>query len=181
MREDGLAFVAVGRERREVLERAQAFMALLEGYAEHVMDAVGAEPARRTSTRCAPRWTRRRAERSGLLRVLERLIGLDLKLRQYEQGKAFCDGVVARGGIAALNRAWAGPDALPTPRRARRPAGVAGPHRPARPGPRRGLSALWRVLTADVEPVFGLSQAEPGSPLISSKPTCDLAQSPRPV
>ena len=39
--------------------------------------------------------------------MLERLIGLDLKLRQYEQGKAFCDGVVAHGGIAALNRAWA--------------------------------------------------------------------------
>ena len=39
--------LAVGRERRAVLESAQAFMALLEGYAEHVMDAVGAEPARR--------------------------------------------------------------------------------------------------------------------------------------
>ena len=42
VREEGLAFVAVGRERRAVLESAQAFMALLEGYAEHVMDAVGA-------------------------------------------------------------------------------------------------------------------------------------------
>ena len=47
--------------------------------------------------------------------MLERLIGLDLKLRQYEQGKAFCDGVVAHGGIEALNRAWATPEALPSP------------------------------------------------------------------
>jgi coenzyme F420 biosynthesis associated uncharacterized protein len=112
VRENGLAFMAVGPERREGLERAQAFMALLEGYAEHVMDAVGATMLADVEAMRAA-MDRRRAERSGLLRVLERLIGLDLKLRQYRQGKAFCDGVVARGGIAALNRAWAGPDALP--------------------------------------------------------------------
>jgi coenzyme F420 biosynthesis associated uncharacterized protein len=112
LRENGLAFVSVGPERRAALESAQAFMALLEGYAEHVMDAVGATMLDDLDAMRAA-MDRRRSERSGLLRVLERLIGLDLKLRQYQQGKAFCDGVVARGGIAALNRAWAGPDALP--------------------------------------------------------------------
>jgi coenzyme F420 biosynthesis associated uncharacterized protein len=113
VRTDGLALVAVGAERRGTLESAQAFMALLEGYAEHVMDAVGADLlADLDAMRSA--MDRRRAERSGLLRVLDKLIGLDLKLRQYQQGKAFCDAVVARGGIAALNRAWAGPEALPT-------------------------------------------------------------------
>jgi coenzyme F420 biosynthesis associated uncharacterized protein len=113
VRTEGLAFVAVGPERRVLLESAQAFMALLEGYAEHVMDAVGADlltdlDAMRTAM------DRRRTERSGMLRVLEKLIGMDMKMRQYQQGKAFCDAVVARGGISALNRAWAGPDALPT-------------------------------------------------------------------
>jgi coenzyme F420 biosynthesis associated uncharacterized protein len=112
VREDGLAFVAVGRERRGLLEGAQAFMALLEGYAEHVMDAVGtALLADLDAMRAA--MDRRRTERSGLLRVLERLIGMDLKLRQYQVGKRFCDAIVARGGIAALNRAWAGPQSLP--------------------------------------------------------------------
>ncbi len=114
VREHGLAFVAVGEERRGVLDTAQAFMALLEGYAEHVMDAVGADLL---SDLDAMRGAmdRRRTERSGLLRLLEKLIGLDMKMRQYQQGKAFCDAVVARGGIAALNRAWAGPELLPTP------------------------------------------------------------------
>jgi coenzyme F420 biosynthesis associated uncharacterized protein len=113
VRDDGLAFMAVGGERRGVLETAQAFMALLEGYAEHVMDAVGASMlADLEAMRAA--MDRRRQERSGLLRVLEKLIGLDLKLRQYQLGKAFCDAVVARGGITALNRAWAGPETLPT-------------------------------------------------------------------
>jgi coenzyme F420 biosynthesis associated uncharacterized protein len=113
VREDGFAALGLNPERKALLERAQAFMALLEGYAEHVMDAVGAEllpdlPGLREALE------RRRGERSGFLRLLEKLIGMDLKLRQYEQGKAFCDAVVSLGGIEALNRAWAGPEALPT-------------------------------------------------------------------
>jgi coenzyme F420 biosynthesis associated uncharacterized protein len=113
VREGGLAALALGPERRALFDRMQAFMAVLEGYAEHVMDAVGADlledlPALRAAL------TRRRAERSGFLRLLERLIGLDLKLRQYEQGKAFCDAVVARGGIATLNRVWAAPEVMPS-------------------------------------------------------------------
>ncbi|MGH2968440.1 MAG: zinc-dependent metalloprotease [Solirubrobacteraceae bacterium] len=113
VREGGVAAIALGPERRALLDRMQAFMAVLEGYAEHVMDAVGIEllddlPALREAL------NRRRRERSGFLRVLEKLIGLDLKLRQYEQGKRFCDAVVAGGGIKALNRVWAAPEALPS-------------------------------------------------------------------
>jgi coenzyme F420 biosynthesis associated uncharacterized protein len=112
VREDGIAALGLSGDRRALLERAQAFMALLEGYAEHVMDAVGADllpnlPALREAME------RRRSDRSGFLRLLEKLIGMDLKLRQYEQGKAFCDAVVSLGGIEALNRAWSGPEALP--------------------------------------------------------------------
>ena len=113
VRENGLAGLGLSPERRDLLERAQAFMALLEGYAEHVMDAVGIDllpdlPALRHALE------RRRREKSGFMRVVEKLIGMDLKLRQYEQGKAFCDSVVSLGGIAALNRAWSAPEALPT-------------------------------------------------------------------
>ena len=113
VREEGLALVAVGPERKALLDRVQAFMAVLEGYAEHVMDAVGAQVLTDLDSLRAA-MDRRRRDRSGLLRLLERLIGMELKLRQYEQGKAFCDAVVARGGIAALNRVWAGPESLPT-------------------------------------------------------------------
>jgi coenzyme F420 biosynthesis associated uncharacterized protein len=122
VREDGLATVAVGPERRALLDRLQAFMAVLEGYAEHVMDAVGATVLTDLdSLRAALQ--RRRRDRSGFLRLLERLMGMDLKLRQYEQGKAFCDGVVARGGIAALNRVWAAPESMPSAAELDDPAG----------------------------------------------------------
>jgi uncharacterized protein (DUF2342 family) len=47
--------------------------------------------------------------------VIERLIGLDMKLAQYETGKAFCDAVVADGGIDRLNIAWTAASLLPSP------------------------------------------------------------------
>jgi coenzyme F420 biosynthesis associated uncharacterized protein len=122
VREDGLATIMIGEDRRGALDNVQAFMAVLEGYAEHVMDAVGADilddlPGLRASL------GKRRHDRSGLLKLLDRLLGMDLKLRQYEQGKAFCDGVVARAGIGGLNRVWIGPEAMPTVPELADPAG----------------------------------------------------------
>jgi coenzyme F420 biosynthesis associated uncharacterized protein len=113
VREDGLAAVVLGPERRAQMDGIQAFMAVLEGYAEHVMDAVGAEVIE-DLPRLRAALERRRADRTGLLRLLERLIGMDMKLRQYELGKRFCDGVVERAGISGLNRVWAEPERLPT-------------------------------------------------------------------
>ncbi|HYM58711.1 MAG TPA: zinc-dependent metalloprotease [Solirubrobacteraceae bacterium] len=112
-REGDLTTLVVGPERRAHLDRMQAFMAVLEGYAEHVMDAVGADLLP-DLPRLREALDRRRRDRSGLLRVFERLLGLELKLRQYQQGKAFCDAVVTAGGISALNRVWEAPERLPT-------------------------------------------------------------------
>ena len=89
-------------------------MAVIEGYSEHVMAAIAAE-AIPGHERLREAMDARRRSRSAPERLIERLLGLNLKLRQYEQGKAFCDTVVRYGGIAALNRAWASPEALPQP------------------------------------------------------------------
>jgi coenzyme F420 biosynthesis associated uncharacterized protein len=113
VRRDGLIKLVAGPERRALIDELQATMALIEGYAEHVMDATG-EALLPDLPRLREGLERRRKARSGLVRVLDRLIGLELKLRQYEQGKRFCDAVVAEGGIEALNRAWQSPEALPT-------------------------------------------------------------------
>jgi len=113
VRDGGLATLALGPERRELFDRMQALMAVLEGYAEHVMDAVGGDVLEDLDS-LRDALNRRRRERSGFMRVFEKLVGMDLKLRQYEQGKTFCDAVVARDGIDALNRVWAYPEAMPT-------------------------------------------------------------------
>jgi uncharacterized protein (DUF2342 family) len=41
-------------------------------------------------------------------------MGLEMKMRQYEQGKAFCDAVVRESGPAGLLKVWDSPAALPT-------------------------------------------------------------------
>jgi coenzyme F420 biosynthesis associated uncharacterized protein len=99
--------------QRATLDRMQAAMAVLEGYAEHVMDAVGAEVLP-SLDRLRAAMDRRRRSASAPARLLQRLLGLDLKLRQYQLGKAFCDAVVAREGIVALNRVWEAPGVIPT-------------------------------------------------------------------
>jgi coenzyme F420 biosynthesis associated uncharacterized protein len=113
VREGGLVTAVAGPERRAVLNRVQATMALVEGHAEHVMDAAGA-PLLPSLPSLRAALDRRRRERPPLAKLLERLLGLDLKMRQYEVGKRFCDAVVKRGGIEALNRAWASPEQLPS-------------------------------------------------------------------
>ena len=119
-REGGLAALVQTREQRELLGEMQAVMAVIEGYAEHVMDALGGHLLPEyEGLRMA--MTRRRRSRSAPERIIERLLGLDFKLRQYELGKTFCDGVAERGGIEALNRVWAGPDALPNSRELSKP------------------------------------------------------------
>jgi uncharacterized protein (DUF2342 family) len=113
-RKGELLRVTLGEDRWALVERMQATMSLIEGHAEHTMDAIGAEVLP-TLPRLRAAMTRRRESRGLPWRVLERLLGLELKLRQYEQGKRFCDAVVQAGGPEALARAWSGPESLPEP------------------------------------------------------------------
>jgi len=112
-RAGGLAALVQTGEQRALMARVQAVMAVIEGYSEHVMDAI-APSAIPSHEGLREAMSRRRASRSAPERLIERLLGFDLKLRQYELGKRFCDAVVEASGIARLNAVWAGPEALPT-------------------------------------------------------------------
>jgi uncharacterized protein (DUF2342 family) len=105
--------LTLGEDRWALVERMQAAMSLIEGHAEHVMDAVGAEVLP-SLPRLRAAMNHRRENRGLPWRVLERLLGLELKMKQYEMGRRFCDAVVDAGGSQALALAWSGPDALPT-------------------------------------------------------------------
>jgi coenzyme F420 biosynthesis associated uncharacterized protein len=108
--------LTLGERRWQLVARMQATMSLVEGHAEHVMDAVGAQ-ALPALPRLRAAMSRRRESRGLPWRVLERLLGLELKLRQYEEGRRFCDAVVAAGGEQGpqlLARAWRSPADLPT-------------------------------------------------------------------
>ena len=114
-----LALVQTSSQRR-LLSRLQALMAVVEGYSEHVMDAVAPSLVpEHEDLRAA--MERRRATRSAPERMLQRPLGLDLKLRQYDLGRRFCDAVAEARGIEGLNRVWEGPEALPSLRELARP------------------------------------------------------------
>jgi coenzyme F420 biosynthesis associated uncharacterized protein len=112
--------LTLGEDRWRLVERMQAAMSLIEGHAEHTMDAVGAELIP-SLPRLRAAMNRRRESRGLPWRVLERLLGLELKLRQYELGRRFCDAVVADGGPQTLALAWSGPQALPSTEELERP------------------------------------------------------------
>ena len=98
---------------RPTIASVQATMAAVEGYAEHVMDAAGDHLGPAVAELRAG-LDRRREQRGTLARVLAWLLGFEMKLRQYRDGKRFADAVAGAAGIAALNRAWTGPGELPT-------------------------------------------------------------------
>jgi coenzyme F420 biosynthesis associated uncharacterized protein len=109
---DLISVVATDAER-STLDQVQAVMAVIEGHAEHVMDAVAPDLLPSLS-RLRAAIDRRRRSQSGLSRLVGRLLGLDMKLRQYEQGKRFCDAVVREAGVPALHHVFSSPEALPT-------------------------------------------------------------------
>lgn len=112
LRDEGLVTLVAGPAQRKLLGRLQATMAVIEGYAEHVMDAIGNElDPGYARLRDAIEAERRR--RGMLDAIAVRLLGLDMKLRQYGLGKRFADFVAARSGIIGLNAVWREPAALP--------------------------------------------------------------------
>ena len=120
-REGGLAALVQTREQRALMARVQAAMAVVEGYSEHVMDAIARE-AIPGHEKLRSAMDARRRSRSAPERILERLLGFDFKLRQYELGKRFCDAVADAAGMDGLNRVWESPEALPTTAELEEPA-----------------------------------------------------------
>jgi putative hydrolase len=88
-------------------------MAVIEGHAEHVMDAV-APDLLPSLPKLREALNERRRSQSGLNRLLARLLGLEMKLKQYERGKFFCDAIVRHAGPDALRYVFSSPEVLPT-------------------------------------------------------------------
>lgn len=99
--------------QRAVLDRLQALMTLLEGHADQVMDAVGPKVVP-SVTDIRSKFDTRRTGGSPLDRFVRRLLGLDMKLRQYRQGGTFVRAVVAEVGVDGFNLVWQSPATLPS-------------------------------------------------------------------
>ncbi|WP_186814188.1 zinc-dependent metalloprotease [Pseudonocardia asaccharolytica] len=114
-RGDALVMVELlqGPEQRAVLDRLLALTTLLEGHADHVMDAVGPEVVPSVAT-IRERFTIRRRGGGLLDRILRALLGVEAKVKQYALGSAFTSYVVLAIGMDGFNRVWESPETLPT-------------------------------------------------------------------
>jgi coenzyme F420 biosynthesis associated uncharacterized protein len=99
-------------EQKAVLDRLTALMTLLEGHAEFVMDGVGPEVIPSVAEIRA-RFNQRRQAAGPLEKVVRRLLGVEVKLRQYAEGRKFVHAVVDRVGMDGFNRVFESPSYLP--------------------------------------------------------------------
>ena len=99
--------------QRAALDRIIAISTLLEGHADHVMDAVGPRVVPSVAT-IRQRFTERRKGGSLFDRILRSLLGVDAKIRQYAQGAAFTRHVVGTVGMDGFNAVWTSPSHLPS-------------------------------------------------------------------
>jgi coenzyme F420 biosynthesis associated uncharacterized protein len=111
----GLLRAVQSEPQREALDQLLVLGTLLEGHADHVMDAVGPVVIPSVSTIRARFDERRNRKQPPLQRLVRALLGIDAKLSQYTRGKAFVDHVVERVGMARFNTVWTSPDTLPRP------------------------------------------------------------------
>ena len=99
--------------QRRVFDQVTALMSLLEGHADYVMDAVGPEIVPTVAV-IRSRFERRREQPSAVDGVMRRILGLDVKLRQYSDGRRFVTEVTDAVGRDGFNRVWGAPEMLPT-------------------------------------------------------------------
>ncbi|HZM79085.1 MAG TPA: zinc-dependent metalloprotease [Candidatus Limnocylindrales bacterium] len=99
-------------EQKVILDRLTCILTLLEGHAEFVMDGVGPDVIGSVAQIRAS-FDRRRNAASPLEQYLRRLFGMDIKLKQYAQGRKFVSHVVDEVGMERFNKVFTSPETVP--------------------------------------------------------------------
>jgi uncharacterized protein (DUF2342 family) len=108
--EAAVSELADGGLDHESLGELDVTMTAVEGYAELVMDRA----FDRTYDDLREKLDARRGNAGPVSMLIRRLLGLGMKRRQYERGKAFFDAVAEARGVAGAAVVWEHPDNLPT-------------------------------------------------------------------
>lgn len=107
----GLIGLFATPDQKEVLDQVQALMSLLEGHGHIVMDRVGAREIVDVSRMSNVLKARRKDPKTA---AFLKLVGIEMKLKQYDMGAAFITRVEKRASWDTLSMAWESPEALPT-------------------------------------------------------------------
>jgi coenzyme F420 biosynthesis associated uncharacterized protein len=99
--------------QREILDRLTALMTLVEGHGDYVMDAVGPQVVPSVAE-IREKFNTRRRTAGRVEQAVRRLLGIDLKMRQYADGARFVRAVVDEVGMDGFNKVWDSPETMPT-------------------------------------------------------------------
>lgn len=108
----GIVGLLAGDEQRQAMDRIAGLMSLLEGHGDTTMNRAGSASIP-SAERFAKVLSNRRSEVKGVARMLRIALGVEAKMRQYEEGGRFIEAVEATHGRSFLDRAWTSADALP--------------------------------------------------------------------
>lgn len=108
-----LTGLVVGPEQEQALGQVEAFMAIIEGYGEHLMDAItqGLIPE---AHRLGEALERRREQADEGEAALQQVLGLQMAPDRRAAGATFCEEIARRWGPESLTSLWDGPEMMPS-------------------------------------------------------------------
>ncbi len=107
-------------EQRTLFNEMQAMMCVVEGYSNHVMNAVG-KTLLVNYDLISRKFEERQKQRTQAEQLFARLTGLDVKMEQYRAGERFVDEIVRLRSHDLARRVWEAPEFLPTMEEIRNP------------------------------------------------------------
>lgn len=111
--EGGLAAVFATEHQRELIAQVGGMMSLVEGHGDVTM-ARAARGHIPDADRFAVVMHHRRRNVRGMARLIQRLLGIEAKLAQYQAGEEFIAEIEAERGPKAVNRIWERVEHLPS-------------------------------------------------------------------
>ena len=121
LRDGGVLGLVASPEQKRVMAQVGGLMSLLEGHGDITMTRAAGDMVP-NATRFERILRERRRTANPLSRTIMRLAGVEAKLNQYAAGARFIHAVEEAEGDRVVDRAWRGPEWLPTLEEVRSPA-----------------------------------------------------------
>jgi coenzyme F420 biosynthesis associated uncharacterized protein len=110
LEEGGIINILASPEQHAFLRQMGGLMSVLEGHGDLVMGRAATD--RIPSADRFGRVLHERRQAGGAARLIQRLVGVEAKLRQYQEGEKFLEALEAAGGDG-IELLWLGPEYLP--------------------------------------------------------------------
>src|SRR5436305_8944955 len=110
--EGGLVALIASPEQQAVLRKIQGMVSLLAGHGDVTMNRAGSGLI--PSADRFQRVLHERRNSGGPARIIQRLLGIEAKLQQYELGERFTEAIEGEGRRPLLDQVWVAPENLPT-------------------------------------------------------------------